>query len=223
MKTAVRRGGLLDEKGSSFVASHVRADFAHMAFLSEDDANALIVGRADLYNSISFGVEPSRRTLFEETEAELLLLLPEREYGFDRWARRTVQWDHHFLYGGVRYSVPLRYAFEEERVRVADGAIEAYHMGELVARHVMPGKGSTARTVTDEAHRPSGHRWFAKNGWREGSLRWRPSRDLGSSKRRRSRCASADSRGVASSGVRSSSIYRRSPRIQRSTRRAGRP
>lgn len=162
MKTAVRRGGLLDEKGSSFVASHVRADFAHVAFRSEDDANALIVGRADLYNSTSFGGEPSRRALFEEAEAELLLLLPEGGYGFDRWARRTVQRDHHFLYGRVRYSVPFRYAFEEVRVRIADGAIEAYHMGELVARHVMPGKGTTARTVTDESHRPPGHRWFAK-------------------------------------------------------------
>ena len=150
MKTAVRRGGLLDEKGSSFVASHVRADFAHVAFRSEDDANALIVGRADLYNSTSFGGEPSRRALFEEAEAELLLLLPEGGYGFDRWARRTVQRDHHFLYGRVRYSVPFRYAFEEVRIRIAGGAIEAYHMGELVARHAMPGKGSTARTVAGQ-------------------------------------------------------------------------
>ena len=77
------------------------------------------------------------------------------------WSTRLVRSDHHFTLMGVRYSAP--YALVGERVKVAwtDEWVRAYFDGKIVADHLRAPACEGRCTVTDDAHRPPGHRWFA--------------------------------------------------------------
>lgn len=91
-----------------------------------------------------------------------MLELPSEDADFATWSTRVVRDDYHFVVDGVRYSVPWRCSNEEVRVSWTDGEVCSYLNGELVARHERMTEMRGRCTVTDPAHRPPGHRWFAK-------------------------------------------------------------
>ena len=161
VKTAVRDGRPQEGRSRSFVADRVRADIRYLTFHSAEAIDETIIRREAIYNATAFGGKPSRKDVFEKAEMPLLLSLPKEPYGFPLWLERVVGPDHHFIYRGVRYSVPWQHVGEEVRVEVRDGRLRVFSMGREIASHEVLAKGRGRNTVTDDAHRPPAHRAFA--------------------------------------------------------------
>ena len=100
--------------------------------------------------------------MFDERERGQLLALPADAADMARWSSRKVSHDHHIAVDGVRYSVDWRLVGEEVAVSWTDEVLRAYHMGEVVAEHEVMREPRGRCTVTDDAHRPHSHRWFAR-------------------------------------------------------------
>ncbi|WP_417160119.1 Mu transposase domain-containing protein [Senegalimassilia anaerobia] len=161
-KGAEGAGKPLDARTVSHVARKVIADVAGMDFASLEDLDAYVEGKLEAYNAMGSEDGPARWTLFKERELPQMLELPAEDADFATWSTRLVRDDYHFVVDGVRYSVPWRYSNEEVRVSWTDGEVRSYLNGELVARHERMTEMRGRCTVTDPAHRPPGHRWFAK-------------------------------------------------------------
>ena len=110
------------------------------------------------------GVEiETRWETLERRELPRMLSLPEEPYDMATWDYRMLGSNYHFVLDGARYSCPHPLVGQEVRIRHADSEVVAYHGGAEVARHAIVGRDVAGRRVsTDEAHRPNGHRWFAR-------------------------------------------------------------
>lgn len=161
-KTAERRAKPLAPKGSSPVLRELKRSLEALGPMGAEALDAEIARRVDLLNGIAFGSQRSRRDVFEERERAQLLDLPAGAADMARWSSRKVADDHHVTVEGVKYSVDWRLVGEEVAVSWTDGAVRCYHMGELVAEHDAMHEPRGRCTVTDDAHRPPTHRWFAK-------------------------------------------------------------
>ena len=161
-KGAEGAGKPLDARTVSYVARKVIEDVAGMDFASFEDLDAYVEGKLVAYNAIGSEGRPARWTLFKERELPQMLELPSEDADFATWSTRVVRDDYHFVVDGVRYSAPWRCSNEEVRVSWTDGEVRSYLNGELVARHERMTEMRGRCTVTDPAHRPPGHRWFAK-------------------------------------------------------------
>lgn len=161
-KGAEGAGKPLDARTVSYVARKVIEDVAGMDFASFEDLDAYVEGKLVAYNAIGSEGGPARWTLFKERELPQMLELPSEDADFATWSTRIVRDDYHFVVDGVRYSAPWRCSNEEVRVSWTDGEVRSYLNGELVARHERMTEMRGRCTVTDPAHRPPGHRWFAK-------------------------------------------------------------
>ena len=92
-----------------------------------------------------------------------MLALPEARYDMGMWDFRVVGSDYHITLVRAKYSVPYDLIGQEVRIRYTDAEVVAYHGGIEVARHAILGRDFVGRrVVTDDAHRPYGHRWFAR-------------------------------------------------------------
>ena len=69
--------------------------------------------------------------------------------------------DHHVVVLGVRYSASFDLVGERVKVSWTEERVRAYFDGRLVADHARPADPGARRSVTDDAHRPPRHRWFA--------------------------------------------------------------
>lgn len=161
-KTAEKRAKPLAHKGSSLVLRELKRSLEALGPLDDDRLDAEISRRVDLLNGIAFGRPESRRSMFDERERPQLLGLPDDAADMARWSSRKVADDHHVTVGGVRYSVDWRLAGDEVAVSWTDKVLRCYHMGELVAEHGVLAEPRGRCTVTDDAHRPPTHSWFAK-------------------------------------------------------------
>lgn len=92
-----------------------------------------------------------------------MLALPKAPYDMATWDYRKLGKDYHFVLDGTKYSCPYTLSGQEVRIRYTDAEVVAYHGGREVARHAILGRVLAGRRVsTDDAHRPNGHRWFAR-------------------------------------------------------------
>ena len=151
----------LDARNFSYVAKHVIADIAVMDFDDLQDLDGYIEQKLKTYNNIASKGRTARWRLFKERELPQMLELPAKDADFAKWSTRIVADDYHFIIDWVRYSVPWRHANEAVRVSWTEDEVRAYSNGELIARHKRMLEPKGRCTVTDPAHRPPGHRWFA--------------------------------------------------------------
>ena len=101
----------------------------------------------------------TRRQLFEELDAPLLMPLPTEPYVHAEWQARRVGLDYHVEVARHFYSVPHRYARQPVEARLTARTVEIFIRGERIAVH-MRGSGNGRHTTLPE-HMPSSHRRFA--------------------------------------------------------------
>lgn len=101
----------------------------------------------------------TRRQLFEELDAPLLMPLPTEPYVHAEWQARRVGLDYHVEVAHHFYSVPHRYARQPVEARLTARTVEIFIRGERIAVH-MRGSGNGRHTTLPE-HMPSSHRRFA--------------------------------------------------------------
>ena len=159
-KTAEASQKPFEARNSSFVLRQVRQSLEGLGDLPAEDIDVVIEEKVRTSNSIAVGGR-SRMEVLEEVELPKMLELPATGADMAMWSTRLVRSDHHFTLMGVRYSAP--YALVGERVKVAwtDEWVRAYFDGKIVADHLRAPACEGRCTVTDDAHRPPGHRWFA--------------------------------------------------------------
>lgn len=162
-KTSVAAAKPIDAKSTSAVARRVLAEVAQVEFADLADLDAFMAGKVWGCNAAADGESGERppRDVLEERELPQMLSLPKGPHDFAEWSSREVRADYHFTVRGVRYSVPWRHCGETVRVCWTGAEVRAYSNGELVARHARMAEPRGRCTVTDPAHRPPSHRWFA--------------------------------------------------------------
>ncbi len=110
----------------------------------------------------------SRRDLFERTEREALLPLPNDPFVVSEWKRVTVNVDYHVQVAEHLYSAPFTLVREELEARVTSSTVELYFRGRRVASHAR--SYVRFRFTTDPAHMPEAHRRHFAGG--DAVLRW---------------------------------------------------
>lgn len=159
--TAARSAKPLGSKNSSAVLRSIRAEIGAAEPIENAAFDAAVAELLAKLNGEPAGAGPSRAELLEARELPQMLRLPEERYDMATWDVRRVGADHHFLLGGVAYSVPFQLAGERIRIRYTDDVVRAYHAGKLVAEHGLQ-PHMRGRRVTKDEHRPSRHRWYAR-------------------------------------------------------------
>ncbi|MEA5020494.1 MAG: hypothetical protein RR842_08770 [Gordonibacter sp.] len=161
-KTALKHAKPRDVRNSSYVLRQVRRALRECAPTSFEEVDVIIERQVAFLNATAFSDHPARSRVLAEREIIQMISLPKKPYGFDVWLERSVGTDHHFVYRGVRYSVPWRLAFETVRVQVTSDKVRAFFGGDLVASHAVKDASAPGRNVvTDPEHRPAAHRWYA--------------------------------------------------------------
>jgi hypothetical protein len=160
-RTAHSTAKPLDAKSSPYVVRMLARSLDGLDAASLADVDALIAEGVRLYNSVVPEGRPSRQSVLFERERPQMLALPDEGADFATWSTRKVADDYHFTVSGVRYSVPWRHALETVRVCWTQEEVRAYSGGELIAVHERMREPIGRCTVTDPAHRPPAHRWFA--------------------------------------------------------------
>ncbi len=168
LRPQLKREGEIDEalrplvlKRYTAATKFVRDNIVTTPDATVEEIDAQVIALTDEHNRTRRGTKPSALEVFEAEEAPQLLALPERDYGMAVWTERRIDEGYHFDWNRMRYSVPWQLAGEKVRVRALDGAVEAYSMGRLVARHGIPKSPSGKGLVTDPSHRPPAHQGFA--------------------------------------------------------------
>ena len=162
-KTAERASKPLGPKNSSPVLRAIRKDLAAADVVSVEDVDSVIEEQLEHYNKRGYFNSESRWNTLTQRELPRMLALPATSYDMATWDWRTLGSNYHFVLDGARYSCPYTLVGQEVRIRYTDDEVVAYHGGLEVARHAILGRDVTGRRVsTDDAHRPNGHRWFAR-------------------------------------------------------------
>ena len=162
-KTAEHAAKPLGPKNSSAVLRAIRRDLISADIDGLEDVDRVIdEGLAHHNKRVHVGTETRWETL-ERRELPRMLSLPAESYDMATWDYRKLGNNYHFVLDGARYSCPHALVGREVRIRYTDTEVVAYHGGAEVARHAIVGRDVAGRRVsTDDAHRPNGHRWFAR-------------------------------------------------------------
>ncbi len=162
-KTAGHVAKPLGPKNSSAVLRAIRRDLDVADVASVEDIDRVIAERLEYYNKKEPVGGGTRRDVLTQRELPRMLSLPVTPYDMAVWDYRKLGNDYHFVLAGARYSCPHSLMGQEVRIRYTDAEVVAYHGGMEVARHAVIGKDVAGKRVsTDDAHRPNGHRWFAR-------------------------------------------------------------
>lgn len=162
-KTAEHASKPLGPKNSSAVLRAIRRDLAATDVASAEDIDRIVGERLEHYNKRERVGDATRWGTLTRRELPRMLALPTEPYDMAVWDYRRLGNDYHFVLDGARYSCPHALAGQEVRIRHTDAEVVAYHGGMEVARHAIVGRDVAGKRVsTDDAHRPSGHRWFAR-------------------------------------------------------------
>jgi len=116
------------------------------------------------------GLQMSRRDLFAELDRPALGPLPQKRFETpDFKLNVAVHIDHHIEFERHYYSVPFALVGRRVDVRATHSTVEILYRGKRVASH--PRSYTKGRATTLDAHRPQGHRHYAK--WSpERLVRW---------------------------------------------------
>lgn len=162
-KTAERASKPLGPRNFTSVLRDVRIDLAIADVSSLEEIDRVIEERLEHHNKRVRGEGGTRWDTLTRRELPKMLALPEDPYDMAIWDYRRLGNNYHFVLEGARYSCPYTLVGREVRIRYTDSEVVAYHGGMEVARHAIIGKDVTGKRVsTIDAHRPSGHRWFAQ-------------------------------------------------------------
>ncbi|MDR3849048.1 hypothetical protein [Eggerthella sp.] len=159
-KTAEGSGKPEEARNSSVVLRELRATLGALGSLPSEDVDCLIAEKVRQLNALPLGGR-SRLDALEEDELPRMLELPPCRADLATWSTRAVGPDHHVVVLGVRYSVPYGLVGERVKVSWTEERVRAYFDGRTVADHERPVDPGARRSVTDDAHRPPRHRWFA--------------------------------------------------------------
>lgn len=163
------------ENAVRIIYTRIFAPLRHQTFHSVAALNQAIGVLLDRHNTMPFrGREYSRRSLFEEVEAQALRGLPVKRHEVRYYARGTVHKNSHIYLGKDKhyYSVPYLHIGKQVRIVYTDSFVEIYHKQVRLAAHVRERKKYAYTTAA--SHMPSHHRfvseWSSEKfiAWAEG-------------------------------------------------------
>lgn len=143
--------------------SRVFAPLRDCVFFSLKDLNDAIREKLQWHNSLPFqGKEYSRRQLFDESEKQALLPLPQERYHVKEYylvkvmknCHVQLHKDHHY------YSVPFRYIGEKVKLVATARTVSIYYKGERIAFHLRDYRKYHYTTVKE--HLPSSHQFVTE-------------------------------------------------------------
>ena len=149
------------------VSTWIVAALRNEQFFSFEELNEAIQSKLEQYNASKFQKKDgSRRSLFKEEEAPLLIALPPTPYELAEWKEATVQYNYHVAYDNMFYSVPAEHLGEKVNLRITENTVEVFSEQNRIASHCrLHGRKGQYSTVSE--HMPANHReFFEWNGER---------------------------------------------------------
>jgi transposase len=138
----------------------VYARIRNRQFYSLEELNVALMQETDKMNNEtmqSYGV--SRKELFEQSEKDLLIPLPERPFELKKQYYLKVQNNGHVQISSLKqyFSVPYQFTGKQVVVIATAGLIHIYHEGVCIATHT---SNPTVRYHTQRDHMPSSHQQY---------------------------------------------------------------
>ena len=147
------------------VSTWIVAALRKEQFFSFEELNKAIRLKLKGYNATNFQKKDgSRKSLFEEEEAPLLLPLPANRYELAEWKEVPVLFNYHVSYDDMYYSVPSERLDDRVDLRITAQTIEVFYNQERIASHKrLYGRKGQYSTVKE--HMPENHqKYFEWNG-----------------------------------------------------------
>jgi hypothetical protein len=115
---------------------YIIAKLRNYKFFSIDEYNRRLLKELDAFNHKPFQKKPgSRAEIFENSEKEYLLPLPEQPYEFAGWKQAKVASNSHISFDRMFYSVPFQYIGYEVDLKITRRAIAIYYSQNLLCTH----------------------------------------------------------------------------------------
>jgi transposase len=139
------------------VERHVLAPLRDRVFFSLAELNEAMRPLLVALNAQPFQKrEDSRQIVFDTVERAALRPLPAQPYEHATWKKAKVHLDYHVEFERRYYSVPHALVGQTVDLRITASTVEVLHRSQRVACHL---RGTRkGQFMTDEAHRPEGHR-----------------------------------------------------------------
>ena len=143
------------------VERRILAPLRDRVFVGLDDCNRAIAELLVKLNDRPFQKMPgTRRQMFADLDAPVMLPLPAQRYEYAEWTRARLGFNYHLCAEACYYSAPYALIKKMLDVRLTEKVVEIFHDTKRVASHIrsyQPGSYTTAR-----AHMPSSHREYAE-------------------------------------------------------------
>lgn len=152
----------LVENAVRIVYSWIFARMRNEVFFSLDDLNKAIREHLEAYNDRPMQrPQQSRRELFNETEKQALLPLPDSFYEIKHYKRLKVQFNYHVYLSEDKhsYSVPYRSRAKTVELFYTVKTVEIYENNVRIASHLRSSRANGYTTRND--HMPPEHKYMA--------------------------------------------------------------
>ena len=147
------------ETAVQIVERRIIAKLRHTQFLSFRELAEAFHTELELLNDQPFQKLPgSRRSVFLETEKQMLRALPSQRYEYAHFKEAKAGFDYHVALDKTQfYSIPYQYAGKMTTIRWNSRTVEVFCEGERIACHIR-NWDDKKRYTTDPAHMPENHR-----------------------------------------------------------------